>query len=135
MTMMNRDDMTHPIQPLGDDGHGRTRFKGNAIVQHLLDKGPFDMNDLATLGFSTEDRAQFAQLIGYSLSGYGELGHYVDNERYAAAEQMLHDPELSALEARNKVLRGTLADLRDGMRETVAALYEIHPDDLRAETR
>jgi hypothetical protein len=31
------------------------------------------MNDLALMPFSNEDREQFAQLIGYSVSGFGEL--------------------------------------------------------------
>lgn len=44
------------------------RFKANAIVRHLLDAGPFDMNQLAMMKFPREDREQFAELIGYSLS-------------------------------------------------------------------
>ncbi len=42
------------------------------------------MNDLAMLNFSNEDRIQFAQLIGYSHSGFGELS-YVDDQTYEAA--------------------------------------------------
>lgn len=63
----------HPIQPLEDDGNDVLRFKPNAIVQFLLDSGPFDLNDLAVKQFSREDREQFAQLIGYSLSGFKDL--------------------------------------------------------------
>jgi hypothetical protein len=37
------------------------------------------MNKLAMMPWSNEDRCQFAQLIGYSLGGYGEL-HYVSDE-------------------------------------------------------
>ncbi len=33
------------------------------------------MNDLAVLKFSDEDRNQFAQLIGYSVSGYADLSY------------------------------------------------------------
>lgn len=69
--------MRHPTQPIA-----RGRFKGNAIVRYLLDAGPFDLDHLAMLPFSNADRQQFAQLIGYSLDGYGELS-YVTDAAYA----------------------------------------------------
>jgi hypothetical protein len=68
-------DSKHPMQPVMIDKHGVARFKANAIVQFLLDKGPFDLNKLATMPFTNEDREQFAQLIGYSVGGYGELSY------------------------------------------------------------
>lgn len=74
----------HPPQPLETDKNGILRFKQNAIVRYLLDNGPHDLNAIALLPFSAEDRSQFAQLIGYSLSGYGELD-YVSNEDYDRA--------------------------------------------------
>lgn len=64
---------THPMQPLEKDLSGTIRFKRNEIVRFLLDAGPFDMNKIALMPFSQEDRVQFAQLIGYSVSGYGDL--------------------------------------------------------------
>jgi hypothetical protein len=76
----------HPIQPLVTDKQGVLRFKANAIVRFLLDAGPYDLNKLALMPFSDEDRRQLAQLIGYSLSGYGELS-YVSNSAYMAADQ------------------------------------------------
>jgi hypothetical protein len=75
----------HPLQPLIRDEDGATRFKANAIVRFLLDAGPCNMNALSLLHFSQEDREQFAQLIGYSLSGFGDLS-YVSEETYAAAQ-------------------------------------------------
>ena len=43
------------------------------------------MNHLARVpGFSDEDRAQFAQLIGYKLCGFAELS-YVTDEKYNRA--------------------------------------------------
>lgn len=75
----------HPIQPLERDTRGVIRFKSNAIVRHLLDHGGINMNDIARLEFSQEDREQFAQLIGYSHSGSGDLG-YVSDEVWEAAE-------------------------------------------------
>lgn len=78
----------HPLQPLVNKS-GVIRFKTNYIVRYLLDAGPFDMNKLALLPFSDEDREQFAQLIGYSLSGFSELS-YVSDETYerAAAQEV-----------------------------------------------
>jgi hypothetical protein len=81
---MPNEQLKHPVQPLVDDD-GITRFKRNAIVCFLLDAGPYDMNKLALMPFSDEDREQFAQLIGYSLSGFGELS-YVSDETYERAE-------------------------------------------------
>jgi len=67
----------HPMQPVVLDESGVARFKGNAIVRHLLDSGAIDMNALALLDFSDGDRNQFSQLIGYSLGGWSNLT-YVD---------------------------------------------------------
>ncbi len=65
----------HPLQPLERDKQGVIRFKQNAIVRYLLDAGPFDLNDLALMPFTNDDREQFAQLIGYSVSGFGDLDY------------------------------------------------------------
>jgi hypothetical protein len=68
--------MTHPTQPLVMDAGGVLRFKANAIVQYLLDSHPTcDLNKLAVMSFSNEDRRQFAQLIGYSECGYFDLSY------------------------------------------------------------
>lgn len=64
----------HPMQEIVMED-GVARFRANAIVRHLLDYGIIDLNALAGLPFSPEDRRQFAQLIGYSVSGYGELSY------------------------------------------------------------
>lgn len=79
--------MTHPVQPLVVDEQGVVRFQANAIVRFLLDAGPYDMNALSLMPFSDEDRAQFAQLIGYSLCGFGDLS-YVSDEVFERAESM-----------------------------------------------
>ncbi len=68
--------VSFPQQPIELDRYGVRRFRKNAIVAYLLDsKRVLDMNELALLPFSDADRSQFAQLIGYSLSGYAELGY------------------------------------------------------------
>jgi len=76
----------HPVQPLVRGRDKVVRFKPNKIVQLLLDMGRFDMNDLAAMQFSAEDREQFAQLIGYSLAGFGELP-YVRDKTYDRASR------------------------------------------------
>lgn len=82
-----------PMQTLYQDEQGRARFRDNALVQHLLDKGGIDMNALAALpDITNADREQFAQLIGYSLDGFGELGYVSDEAYYAAAKQTHLDP-------------------------------------------
>jgi len=118
----------HPIQPLETDSQGVLRFKRNAIVCHLLDHGGLNMNDLAVLDFSNEDREHFAQLIGYSLSGGADLS-YVSNETYAAAQRM-HEEGATDTEARLAVATDLLRKLREALREPIAELFGVHPDDL-----
>lgn len=122
--------MRHPIQPLALDASGVMRFKENAIVRYLLDEGGFDLNHIARKEFSQEDREQFAQLIGYSLSGFGELS-YVSSDTYAAADEMA-GTGVSEVEARITALEDTLAEVREGVRAAAAAAFRIHPDDLEA---
>lgn len=63
-----------PMQPvvLVD---GIARFRANECVRYLLDKGGLTLNDLARQNFSHEDQEQFAQLIGYSVDGFGTLSY------------------------------------------------------------
>ena len=77
----------HPIQSVYKTQSGVIRFKENKIVQFLLDAGPFDINQLAIKRFSDEDYEQFAQLIGYSVSGFGDLS-YASDETVATADKM-----------------------------------------------
>lgn len=121
--------MTHPVQPLITDSEGIVRFKENAIVRWLLDAGPFDMNQIAATPFGIEDREQFAQLIGYSLSGFGDLS-YVRDETYNTAS-LMHETGKTEAESRIEALETTLENAKVGMRTGVAALFGIDPDDLR----
>lgn len=82
--------MKNPIQPLANDALGILRFKENSIVTHLYEwaeKRGLGMNELARMDFTEDDRQQFAQLIGYSLCGYGDLS-YVSDDDYGAAAKM-----------------------------------------------
>ena len=76
-----------PMQPVVLDDYSTIRFKPNVIVKRLLEDGPFDMNDIARWDVSREDREQFAQLIGYSVSGFSELS-YVSDSTYAKAARL-----------------------------------------------
>lgn len=125
--------MKNPIQPLAKDAQGVLRFKENAIVRHLLDwarERGMDLNKLARMDFTQDDREQFAQLIGYSLSGFSELS-YVSDATYTAASQMEADPNLTAQESRIAALESTLEIVRDELREPLSKLYGMHPDDFK----
>ena len=126
----------NPMQPTVDV-NGIIRFKENAIVSYLLKHGQktgCDMNDLAQIGpFSQDDWTQFAQLIGYSLSGFGELS-YVNNDAYATAEKM-HKEGLTEEQAKIQHLEAEIKYLRDCLREPMARLFGIHPDDLNENLR
>lgn len=120
----------HPIQPIYLDEQRTLRFKQNSIVRFLLDRGGFDLNFIAQTDFPREDRVQFAQLIGYSLDGFGELS-YVNDYDYLVAQKTCQDKNISEKEARIEVLEKELADLKELLRKPIARLYGIHPDDLR----
>ncbi|MGK3981245.1 hypothetical protein WMF38_57140 [Sorangium sp. So ce118] len=79
MSKDQRINLKHPIQPCGLDDRSVLRFKPNAIVEFLLKESKYDLNDLSRVGFLVEDWMQFAQLIGWSVSGYCDLS-YVSNE-------------------------------------------------------
>jgi hypothetical protein len=77
-----------PLQPLYRDADGTVRFRANQIVWFLLEWAKtygMNLNVLAAMPFDAADREQFAQLVGYSLSGFGELS-YVTDETFARAE-------------------------------------------------
>lgn len=68
----------HPDQPKVFDAHGVQRFKKNRLVEKLYDHAVatgLGLHELALMDFSDADRCQFAQLIGYSVSGYGDLSY------------------------------------------------------------
>jgi len=114
-----------PLQPIA-----KGRFVPNRIVQMLLDVAPIGMNELACMDFTDQERMQFAQLIGYSLVGFGELS-YVDEETYAAAEKIV-DLGWHEDEVRNAELRSQLSLVRAAVRDAAVLLFKIHPDDLVA---
>lgn len=117
----------HPIQPT-EEVNGVIRFKENKIVTYLLDNGGIDMNNLAVIDFTDEDREQFAQLIGYSLSGAGGLS-YMSDETYSTAEGMA-EVGFSETAARIEYLQTTLSNVKGALSKIVPELFSLHPDDL-----
>ena len=83
----------HPMQPVVVDDRGVVRFKANRIVRFLTDTARLDLNQLRSVpGFRSEDWEQFHQLIGYSVSGFGDLhdsGADTVARADALAEQLL----------------------------------------------
>ena len=76
----------HPMQPIVWAKDGVIRFKANKIIAHLCDtKQPIDLNAIACMDFPREDHEQLAQLIGYSVSGFGDLS-YVRRTTLAKAD-------------------------------------------------
>lgn len=123
--------LTHPIQPLVMV-NDVLRFKENKIVTHLLscaERGlRADMNSIGAGDFSVEDRAQFAQLIGYSWSGAGDLSYMPS--RVIETSMEAHERGVTPEMARTEQLESQLEAIREGLREPIAALYDIHPEDL-----
>jgi hypothetical protein len=78
-----------PMQPvvLVD---GKPRFKENRIVYALLENSRrhgYGLNEAACGDFTAEERMQLAQLIGYSVDGYGTLS-YVTDDSYHRADSL-----------------------------------------------
>lgn len=67
----------HPTQPLEVDDKGVVRFKGNKIIKFLFDTGKLDLNEISAMVragmLPEEDYVQITQLLGYSVSGWGDL--------------------------------------------------------------
>lgn len=81
-----------PMQPVVTAEDGYVRFQANRAVVALLDaagKHGLDLNWLARQDdIPRSDYEQFAQLIGYSVTGFGELS-YVSDAAYEKAEKRL----------------------------------------------
>lgn len=88
-----------PMQPIILDSRGVTRFKKNTIVDNLYEHGVrtgYGFNEMYTENHDDEDRMQFAQLIGYSVSGYSTLSYVTDesvNAAFAIAESITNTSE------------------------------------------
>jgi hypothetical protein len=107
------------MQPVVKGDRGELHFRENAIIRYIVDhaadvvhpgapaidpdtgrpyhQGRLDLGKLMQMDFPQEDREQFAQLMGYSISGYHELS-YVSDESCAQASELAHavDPVATA---------------------------------------
>jgi hypothetical protein len=96
MAIDERDALPHPMQPIGRDASGVVRFKENRAVSYLLAEASegrrCDMNDLVRAcqhgAFPEADMVQLAQLIGYSVAGFGDLS-YAPPDVVAAADEIV----------------------------------------------
>ena len=85
--------MKFPMQPIQLDAHGVARFAENRIVNDLLEFAAarrFGLNQIAIGDYSDEERMQLAQLIGYSVSGYGDLS-YASEESVRKADTIVEE--------------------------------------------
>lgn len=117
----------NPMQPVVLDRFDRPAFKANAIIDHMLDAGPLDMNKLALMEASREDREQFAQLIGYSVGGFCELSYVSDEacERaYAMADALAAGDTAPAGHPRQPLVVGADGLIRFKRNAVVAALLK-----------
>jgi hypothetical protein len=66
-----------PMQPIAKDDDGVARFRANDVVRWLIDVKGISLNEVAIAAqngnFDRYDVAQFWQMLGYSVSGYGDL--------------------------------------------------------------
>lgn len=79
--------MKHPIQPLVVDSHGTIRFKENKIVRYLLDDSRHSLNSLGVIPFDENDREQFLQLIGFSVTGFQDFDCVTDKTKEKVLKQ------------------------------------------------
>lgn len=79
----------HPMQKIVMTESGVIRFTENKIVSHLLDAYPGGLNALVAKfrnDESVDDYEQLMMLIGYSVSGFGDLD--LNRRTIATADQM-----------------------------------------------
>jgi hypothetical protein len=127
--MSSEDTLINPIQPTYTDDLGTVRFKPNSIVEVIFENCPYNLTDLAKRHFTQTDREQFAQLIGYSVSGFNDL-YYASTQTVEAVDRMRQDSDLTSQQARILYLENQLRHLTDLIRDLSVATFQIHPDDL-----
>lgn len=104
------------------------RFKENKIVSDVLDNSYLDLNKIAMRDYTDEERMQFAQLIGYSVSGYCDLS-YVSYDSCEIAD-LIHYEGLSDKDAEIKHLKKLLTETREKVKDLSVSLFRIAPEDL-----
>ena len=117
--------LRNPVQPLYKTDSGVVRFKPNTIIDYLFNSGALDLNKIAAMPFTQDDREQLAQLLGYSLSGFGTLS-YVTDETYSLAAMQSSTTEEND---RNAILRKQLKDFKNEARLALSTLTELLDND------
>jgi hypothetical protein len=83
---------TQPMQPIIKDNHGVFRFQENKIISMLCDAGQLDLNYIAGQCIEKKiprvDQMQFWQMLGYSVSGFGDLS-FASKDMVAAADEIV----------------------------------------------
>jgi len=118
--------MKHPIQPVISDD-GTLRFRQNLVVRYLLNTGGLDLNDIGRQDFPKEDLEQFYQLIGCTLSVFGDMP-LVSDEVYEAARHM-YEEGVPEEKARLEVLQQTLSRLQPIVRSLIEVVFPQLPLD------
>jgi hypothetical protein len=134
---MTQDLPKNPMQPIVIDSKNVVRFKGNEIVRAVYEISKvhgFGLHEIAMRNFTKDDRKQFAQLLGYSVSGYGDLP-YVDKVSVECADQQVAlllsgAPVVSEQEMELQVLRDENRRLKAAIRKAAVEAFSIHPSDL-----
>lgn len=123
---METSKIAKPIQPIHEN-----HFVKNEIVDYLLRNCGIDMNQLAALDFSNEDRIQFAQLIGYSISGFLSLS-YVDPVTFDTVNN-LFEGETDYKDAQIVALKKQLEEVKRGLSIITNAITFISDDEIFGE--
>lgn len=119
-------EIKRPFQPIHEG-----RFLKNEIVVYLLENGGIDMNQLARLDFSKEDRVQFAQLIGYSVGGFQSLS-YVDPLTFDAINYLV-EGEMDYKEAQVLALTEQINEVKKGLSIITKAITFISDEEIFGE--
>ena len=116
-TVRTRDEKLppHPMQPILLDQRGKARFRSNPLVEWILEENRegrvVDLNRIAKEGWrdlwTDEDYAHFIQLLGYSISGFAEVGGVSDElySRASRAADLLERPNTFECPSLVEVLR------------------------------
>ena len=112
-----------PVQPIKDG-----RFIPNRIVEKLLETSTLDLNDIARMEFTNQERMQLAQLIGYSVGGFGTLS-YVDDETYDTVSLLENNQKQDHLRVRYTALNDKLSGVKKELAKVAALVFEKHEDD------
>jgi hypothetical protein len=92
-------------------------------IQELHTNGKINLNTIAGEEFPDEDREQFAQLIGYSLSGFGGLS-YVSDVTYYRAET-IRENDMTQQDAEILALKQRVEDLESAMSKVKELTEEV----------